>query len=58
MIGKNRDITVFGKKLFARKVDEWGRIYVGPTTMEGLKEGDIIVCSRDPEGNYSFERKK
>ena len=56
LIGEKFDITVFGKKL-KQKMDKLGRIYVGPAAMKGLKKGDIIVCSRDSKGNYSFEKK-
>jgi hypothetical protein len=58
VLDKHFDVTVFGNKIFARKVDEHGRIYLGPAIMKDLKPGDIVVCSRDEKGNYSVERKK
>ena len=58
MVKRAQDITVFGEKIFARKVDKLGRIYVGRSPVRDVKEGDVIICSRDSKGNYSFEKKK
>ena len=50
VLSGNFVLEVFGEKLYERKVDDQGRIYVGPASLKSLKAGEMIIITRDEKG--------
>ena len=43
-------------ELFARKIDRWGRIWVGRSTLSQFEVGDILIFSKDSSGKYQIRK--
>lgn len=46
------------QELSNRKIDKFGRIYVGKKVWDRFQVGDILRCVKDAQGNYYIQRKK
>ena len=58
MLNRNFVLEVFGEKLYERKIDKQGRIYIGPACLKSLKAGEMLLIVQDEKGNLHVERKK
>jgi len=57
VMDKRFTLKVLGRELFERKIDKQGRIWVSHGGLKGLEVGDVLVISKDDEGNYRIEKK-
>jgi hypothetical protein len=58
VIGKRFTLDFLGKKLYERRIDNERRIWVSQAPLRELKIGDVLVLSRDEEGNYFVTKKR
>jgi hypothetical protein len=51
-------LHVGSQKLFDRRVDEYGRVFVGKTSLREFREGEGLICYKDTKGEYHVDRAK
>jgi site-specific DNA-methyltransferase (cytosine-N4-specific) len=50
-------LYIENQELHNRKIDKFGRIYVGKKVWDRFQVGDRLVCFKDSQGNYGIRRK-
>ncbi|MEM2130349.1 MAG: site-specific DNA-methyltransferase [Candidatus Bathyarchaeia archaeon] len=50
-------LNIDGRDLPNRRIDKFGRIYVGKRVWEDFQIGEQLICLKDSSGNYSIKRK-
>ncbi|MEM2130353.1 MAG: hypothetical protein QXZ70_07125 [Candidatus Bathyarchaeia archaeon] len=57
VLNKNFDLNIFGEKIYERKIDAQGRIYVGPASLKSLTPDETVLIVRDEKGNLYVKKK-